>query len=62
MRLQVVEVAKVDDFKYLGPTVQSNGECEREVTKRMQTGWSKWRRVAEVISNRRVPVRIKGKI
>ena len=25
------EVAKVEDFKYLGSTVQSNGECGREV-------------------------------
>ena len=25
------EVAKVEDFKYLGLTVQSNGECGREV-------------------------------
>ena len=25
------EVAKVKDFKYLGSTVQSNGECRREV-------------------------------
>ncbi|KAK4319382.1 hypothetical protein Pmani_009666 [Petrolisthes manimaculis] len=30
VRLQGVEVAKVDEFKYLGSTVQSNGECGRE--------------------------------
>ena len=30
MRMQGQEVAKVDDFKYLGSTVQSNGECGRE--------------------------------
>ena len=29
------EVAKVEDFKYLGSTVQSNGECGREVKKRV---------------------------
>ena len=32
------EVAKVEDFKYLGSTVQSNGECGREVKKRVQPG------------------------
>ena len=32
MRMQE-EVAKVDDFKYPGSTVQSNGECGREVKK-----------------------------
>ena len=25
------EVANVEDFKYLGSTVQNNGECGREV-------------------------------
>ena len=29
------DVAKVEDFKYLGSTVQSNGECGREVKKRL---------------------------
>ena len=30
VKMQGEEVAKVDDFKYLGSTVQSNGECGRE--------------------------------
>ena len=49
------EVAKVDDFKHLGSTVQSNGECEREVKKRVQAGWNGWRRMSGVICDRRVP-------
>ena len=32
------EVAKVEYFKYLGSNVQSNGECGREVKKRVQAG------------------------
>ena len=31
LKMQGEEVAKVEDFKYLGSTVQSNGECGREV-------------------------------
>ena len=56
------EVAKVDDFKYLGSTVQSNGECGREVKKRVQAGWNGWRRMSGVICDRRVPARVKGKV
>ncbi|KAI5106426.1 hypothetical protein C0J45_4123 [Silurus meridionalis] len=42
LRLQGEEVEKVDDFRYLGSTVQSNGECVREVKKRVQAGnWVK---------------------
>ena len=56
------EVAKVDDFKYLGSTVQSNGECGREVKKGEQAGWNGWRRMSGVICDRRVPARVKGKM
>ena len=56
------EVAKVDDFKYLGSTVQSNGESGREVKKRVQAGWNGWRRMSGVICDRRVPTRVKGKV
>ncbi|KAK3564447.1 hypothetical protein QTP86_020386 [Hemibagrus guttatus] len=36
VRLQGEEVKKVQEFKYLGSTVQSNGEYEKEVKKRVQ--------------------------
>ncbi|KAJ8333822.1 hypothetical protein SKAU_G00411410 [Synaphobranchus kaupii] len=55
VRMQGVEVAKVDEFKYLGSTVQSNGDCDKEVKKRVQAGWCGWRRVTGVICDRRVP-------
>ena len=31
-------MVKVQDFKYLGTTVQSSGDCEREVMNRVQAG------------------------
>ena len=40
VKTQGEEVLKVEDFKYLGPTVQNNGECGREVKKRVQAGWN----------------------
>ncbi|KAK3557740.1 hypothetical protein QTP86_000310 [Hemibagrus guttatus] len=36
VRLQGEEVKKVEEFKYLGSAVQSNGECGKEVKKRVQ--------------------------
>ena len=38
VRLQGVEVKKVDDFKYLGSTVQINGEYGKEVKRHVQAG------------------------
>ena len=52
----------MEDFKYLGSTVQGNGGCRREVKKRVQAGWNGWRRMSGVISDRRVPARVKGKV
>ena len=62
VKMQGEEVAKVDDFKYLGSTVQSNGERGREVKKREQAGWNGWRRMSGVICDRRVPARVKGNV
>ncbi|KAK3569613.1 hypothetical protein QTP86_002596 [Hemibagrus guttatus] len=36
VRLQGEELKKVQEFNYLGSTVQSNGECGKEVKKRVQ--------------------------
>ncbi|KAK3569543.1 hypothetical protein QTP86_034825 [Hemibagrus guttatus] len=62
VRLQGEEVKKVQEFKYLGSTVQSNGECGKEVKKRVQAGWNGWRKVSGVLCDRKISTRIKGKV
>ncbi|KAK3531746.1 hypothetical protein QTP70_027292 [Hemibagrus guttatus] len=62
VRLQDEEVKKVQEFKYLGSTVQSNGECGKEVKKRVQAGWNGWRKVWGVLCERKISARIKGKV
>ncbi|KAI5628469.1 receptor tyrosine-protein kinase erbB-3 precursor [Silurus asotus] len=62
VRLQGEELQKVEEFKYLGSIVQSNGECVREVKKRVQAGRSGWRRVTGVICDSRVSAKLKGKV
>ncbi|XP_063854033.1 uncharacterized protein LOC135096458 [Scylla paramamosain] len=57
IRLQGVQMTKVDEFRYLGPTVQSNGDCGREVKKKVQAGWNGWRRTAAVTCDRKVSTR-----
>ncbi|KAK3523754.1 hypothetical protein QTP70_009236 [Hemibagrus guttatus] len=62
VRLQGEEVKKVQEFKYLESTVQSNGECGKEVKKRVQAGWNGWRKVWGVLRDRKISARIKGKV
>ena len=40
VRMEGVEVAKVNEFKYLGSTVQSDAGCRTEVKKRILAGWN----------------------
>ncbi|MCJ8735267.1 hypothetical protein PDJAM_G00244980 [Pangasius djambal] len=42
--------------------VQSNGECGKEVKKRVQAGWNGWRKVSGVLCYRKISARIKGKV
>ena len=62
VKMEDTKVSRVKEFKYLGSTVQESGGCEREVKKRVQAGWNGWRRVSGVICDRRLTVRVKGKV
>ena len=46
----------------MGSTFQSNGECGKEVKKRVQAGWNGWRKVSGVMCDRRVSAKMKGKV
>ncbi|TRY93881.1 hypothetical protein DNTS_023788 [Danionella cerebrum] len=49
-------------YKLFYSTVQCDGECGKEVKRRVQAGWSGWRKVSGVLCDRRVSARIKGKV
>ena len=51
------KVPRVKEFKYLGSMVQESGSCEREVKKKVQTGWNGWRKVSGAICDRTLPAR-----
>ena len=62
VKMEDAKVPRIKEFKYLGSTVQESGGCEREVKKRVQAGRNGWRRVSGVICDRKLPVRVKGKV
>ena len=62
VKMKDTKVPRVKEFKYLGSTVQESVSCEREVRKRVQAGWNRWRKVLGVICDRRLPARVKGKV
>ncbi|XP_042869071.1 uncharacterized protein LOC122251315 [Penaeus japonicus] len=55
-------VRRVEEFMYLGSTVQADGGSEKEVVKRIQAGWGAWKKITELMCDRRVPEMVKGRM
>ena len=53
---------KVEEFKYLGSTVQEDGGYTRKIRKRVKAEWNAWRKLSGLLCDKRVLVRVKGKI
>ena len=62
IHLQEETVKRVKTFTYLGSTLAEDGELDAEVTHRVQTGWKNWKRVAGVLCDTRMNMKIKGKV
>ena len=39
-----------------------NGDLDAEMTHRIQTGWQNWKRVSGILCDRRISLRVKGKV
>ncbi|XP_061724220.1 uncharacterized protein LOC133530327 [Cydia pomonella] len=53
--LDGVTLPVCSDFKYLGSLVQCNGDIDRDMKNRINTGWVKWRQVTGTICDARMP-------
>ena len=50
------------DFKYLGSTIQQDGGVQTEVNRRIQCGWTNWKKMSGVLCDKRIPRSVKGSI
>ena len=62
VKMQSDQLPQVTEFKYLGSTLQNDGDMSSEVNKRTQCGWNNWRKMSGVLCDKRVPPHVKGKI
>ena len=51
---------QVEEFKYLGSTVQTDGGSERELAKRILAGWGAWRKITGVMCDKKVSGTVQG--
>ena len=56
------KVKTAKNFKYLGSIVSSDGRCKEEVRSKNQAGWMSWKKVSEVLCDRKLLARVKGKM
>ena len=61
-KMRSAQLSQVTEFKYLGSTLQSDGDISTEINKRNQCGWNNWRKIPGVLCDKRVPTHVKGKI
>ena len=62
LKLQGEKVKRAKNFKYLGSTVSSDGRCEEKVKRRIQAAWMSWKKVSEVLCDRKLSARVKDKM
>ena len=60
--MQSAQLPQFTEFKYLGSTLQSDGDMSTEINKRTQCGWNNWRNMSGVLCDTRVPPHVKGNI
>ena len=56
------ELERVTHFKYLGASMEAEGGMETEIPKRVGTGWRNCKKCCGVLCDRRIPVKLKGKV
>ena len=54
MKLQDIEVPKVNAFKYLESIAQDDGGADIEIGRRISAAWHGWRKITGVLCDRRV--------
>ena len=62
VNIQGKNLERVNTFKYLGATLAENGDLDAEMTHRIQSGWKNWKRISGILCDRRISLRVKGKV
>ena len=62
INIQRDNLERVNTFKYLGATLRENGDLAAEMTHRIQSGLKKWKRVSGILCDRRISLRVNGKV
>ncbi|KAL1447828.1 hypothetical protein WDU94_001914 [Cyamophila willieti] len=62
VQLDGEELIVVDKFKYLGSMVDKEGDLKSEIAHRVAAAWMNWKKMTGVLCDKRMSLRMKGKI
>ncbi|XP_017300796.1 uncharacterized protein LOC108252753 isoform X2 [Diaphorina citri] len=62
LHLDGVELNVVDKFKYLGSVVNKEGELDCEIAHRVSAAWMNWKKMMDVLCDKRMSLKMKGKV
>ena len=54
-----MELPTTSVFKYLGTTIDQEGGCAKEVSKKIENAWNRWRELTGVLCDKKIPTHLK---
>ncbi|XP_064097621.1 uncharacterized protein LOC135209017 [Macrobrachium nipponense] len=61
LKVNVNKTGFAEQFKDLGSSLGQEGRCEAEVDSRIKAAWGKWRKVAGVVCDKKMSIKLKVK-
>jgi len=62
LTLGEVVIPKVEKFKYLCSIIDEGGDIESDVNHHIRLGWQKLRNAFRVLCDKKIPIRLKGRV
>ena len=62
IKIEGIEIEKVDQYKYLGQTIAMEDRTANEVQLRIKAGWSVFGRYREILKDKEIPMCLKRKV
>lgn len=60
--LNGVMLPKCEKFKYLGSMINVEATCDSDINHRISVGWMKWKQNSSVFCDKRMPLKLKGRL
>ena len=59
IQINLTEIEKMSNYKYLGQTMATENSTKQEVSIRIQVGWSVFGKYREIFLDRHLPISLK---